>query len=222
MPSDLNQKLYLGVLPDGLKFTIKSITPTVPNRDGWLASFSNPDAGSISSGPNGDFSTIRYPIEISTAERGGFIGETKLTGDSGLYSTGPGGKIDFKFHIEGSTVVNGESIEVSGDGFFSVSSSDWKQFERPDVSNITYYWPGENDVPVNVSLTVPATIAGMPEDIYFVYAANPGKEEEKKKIGMSSTTDKDVLQTIADYAIKGILWVNEKLYGWAIKVLNPL
>ena len=64
MPSDLNQKLYLGVLPDGLKFTIKSITPTVPNRDGWLASFSNPDAGSISSGPNVRFSCPRPTFSL--------------------------------------------------------------------------------------------------------------------------------------------------------------
>ena len=52
MPSDLNQQLFLGGLLEGLKFTIVKVTPSVPDRTGWGATFAHPTAGSKSSNAN--------------------------------------------------------------------------------------------------------------------------------------------------------------------------
>lgn len=49
MPGDLNQSVHLGVLPEGLNFTITAIEPSIPG-DGWTAVFSHPDFGEISHG----------------------------------------------------------------------------------------------------------------------------------------------------------------------------
>lgn len=143
------------------------------------------------------------------------IGTTKLTGNSGLHSTGQGGLITIKFHLEGKTTVKGEDVAVNDDGYIVVSASDWKGLERPDVSNVTYYWA--DAPPRNAALSVPSSIAGMPADILFVLAANP----DEKELGMTSTTHKEVVDTVLDYAIRGIFWVNEKLFSWAVKPFKP-
>ncbi|RPD55135.1 hypothetical protein L226DRAFT_470368 [Lentinus tigrinus ALCF2SS1-7] len=212
MPSDLNQELYLGGLLEGLKFTIVDVTPSVPDRSGWGATFSNPSAGSKTSNGNGDFDYLHCPFEIKGGEK---IGTTKLTANSGLYSTGQGGKVDIKFHLEGKTTVNGSEVHINDDGYISVSASDWKGLERPDVSNVTYYWP--NSPPCNAALTVPPSIAGMPDDIFFVHAAKP----DAKELGMTSTTHQEVVDMVLNYAIRGIFWVNEKLFSWAIGPFKP-
>lgn len=129
--------------------------------------------------------------------------------NSGLYSTGQGGKVDVTFHVEGTATVDGTEVKVDTTGYISVSSSEWKGLERPDYSNITYYWP--QNPPVNLSISVPSSIAGMPDDGYFVFGASP----TEKQVGMNLTTYKDIADTALDYAIKGIFWVNEKLAGWA-------
>ncbi|RDX48520.1 hypothetical protein OH76DRAFT_1483879 [Lentinus brumalis] len=214
MPSDLNQELYLGGLLDGLKFTVTDVKPSVPDRSGWGATFSNPRAGSISSNANGDFDHLSRPFEVKSGEK---IGTTKLTGNSGVYSSGQGGLVTIKFHLEGTATVKGEQVHVNDDGYVVVSASDWKGLERPDVSNVTYYWA--DAPPRNAALTVPPSIAGMPEDILFVLAAKP--EDAGKELGMTSTTHKDAVDTALDYAIRGIFWVNEKLFAWAIKPLKP-
>ena len=154
------------------------------------------------------------PVEIKS---GGKIGVTKLTGRNGVWSTGYGGKVDITFHLEGTTKINDEPVHINGDGYISVSASEWKGLERPDVSNVTYYWPNSGEPPCNAALTVPSSIAGMPDDIFFVHAANA----DKKELGMTSTTHEDVLNTVLDKAIQGIFWVNEKLFSWAIGPFKP-
>ncbi|RDX48519.1 hypothetical protein OH76DRAFT_1404796 [Lentinus brumalis] len=208
MPGDLNQVLYLGGLLDGLKFTVTDVKPSVPNRSGWGANFTNPHAGSISSNAGGDPDYLSRGFEVKSGEK---IGTTKLTGKSGLFSTGQGGLVTIKFHLEGKTTVDGKEVHVNDNGYIVVSSSDWKGLERPDMSNVTYYWA--DAPPRNAALRVPPSIAGMPADILFVMAAKP--EDAGKELGMTSTTHKDAVDTALDYAIRGIFWVDGKLFSWA-------
>ncbi|KAI0682464.1 hypothetical protein C8T65DRAFT_674539 [Cerioporus squamosus] len=213
MPSDLNQNLYLGGLLEGLAFTVTDVKPSVPDRSGWGATFSNPRAGSVSSNANGDFDHLSCPFEVKS---GDLIGTTKLTGNSGLYATGQGGSVTIKFRLEGKTRVEGQEVKVNDDGYVVVSASDWKGVERPDVSNVTYYWA--DAPPRNAALTVPPSVAGMPADVLFVLAATP---EGGREVGMTATTHKEVVDTVLDYAVRGIFWVNEKLFSWAVKPLKP-
>lgn len=161
----------------------------------------------------GNFNYISFPFTINLARLDGLIGNIKLRPDGGVWSSGQGGKVDVTFRLHGTTVAAGETIEVDDVGYISISSSEWKGLERPDYSNVTYYWPGGS--PVNLSIEVPPTIAGMPDDAFFVFAACP----EKREVGMNLTTHKDILAQVLDYAIRGILWINGKLVGWAV---NPL
>jgi hypothetical protein len=61
----------------------------------------------------------------------------------------------------------------------------------------------------------------MPDDTYFVFCANL-KDEHTGQIGVNTTTHKDVLDTVTDNAIRGLLYINEKLAGWALKLIPLL
>ncbi|KAF5372846.1 hypothetical protein D9758_001530 [Tetrapyrgos nigripes] len=213
MPSDLNQKLFLGKLPEGLKFTITEVTPWAEGGGTfgqWGAVFYTANGVSLSNYGGKVYGHLDLPLEVDVSKDVVKLGGTKLVAQNGVYVSGQGGKIDIKYHIEGTTMVDGESIEICGDGFISVSASDWGGFARPDYSNVTYTWAGEP--PVNASLGVPSTIAGMPDDIYIVFAINP----KENKLGVTTTTHRDLVSTIIDYALKGVFWANSKLFGWAI------
>ncbi|KAL0562352.1 hypothetical protein V5O48_019735, partial [Marasmius crinis-equi] len=55
-------------------------------------------------------------------------------------------------------------------------------------------------------------IPGMPgpDDSLFVI----GYDAEKKEIGINGTTKMDVANTLASYAMRGILWVHKEAAGW--------
>lgn len=48
MPNNVTQALFLGSLLEGLKFTVEEVTPLIPDRTGWGASFTNGVAGKTS------------------------------------------------------------------------------------------------------------------------------------------------------------------------------
>ena len=93
----------------------------------------------------------------------------------------------------------------------------WGGFTRPDYVNVTYSWRRRTADPVNIALGVPATMVGMPDDLYFT----PGVSVEQKEVGLVATTDRAVALTAVDYALKGIFWVHEKLFSWAIGPFKP-
>lgn len=165
----------------------------------------------------GFYNYTRLPFVVSPSSRNGLIGWFKLTGNSGLYSTGVGGKLDITFVVSGTASVGGRSFSVDNTtGYISVSASEWKGLQRPDFTNITYYWPGAP--PVNLSLSVPGSIVGAPADAYMMF----GVDANSGTFGMNATQFRDVADQALNYAIQGILWVNEKMAGWAIKTILPL
>ncbi|OJT05086.1 hypothetical protein TRAPUB_4151 [Trametes pubescens] len=127
------------------------------------------------------------PFTVSTSDRNGFIGQAHFEGHNGLWSSGPGAKVTVDFRVYGTTTVDGVSVDVDEAGVIPVSTTHWKGAERPDFVNVTYSWRRGTD-PVNVSLSVPSNMAGMPDDLYFV----PAVSTQEEKIGMVTTTDKDV------------------------------
>ncbi|VUC32741.1 unnamed protein product [Clonostachys rosea] len=160
-----------------------------------------------------DYLTLPFTVDLNRLN--GKIGTIKLRPKSGLYCTGNGDLVNFKYRIQGTTVVNGESQYVDATGFITVSSSDWKGFARPDISNVSYNWP--DNPQVVAALTVPSTIAGMPDDLLILCGAN----KDQGKVGMNSTTHSDILSTVTNYLTQGIFWVNEKLIGWAFGNFLP-
>ena len=139
------------------------------------------------------------------------MGHFKLRPNSGLYCTGPGGKVDLTFTIEGTTTIEGQSFTIpKKTGHISVSSSDWCRLERPDISNVTYSVDGL--APVNLSVTIHPNIGLDPDDVYVV----GGVDKNEGGLGLNATTDSDTLKTVLRYIIEGILFTNEKLAGWAM------
>lgn len=125
--------------------------------------------------------------------------------------------MDLTFRLKGRATVNNTSADIDVKGYISISASEWKGTERPDYSNVTYYW-GNGDMPaINLSISVPPSIAGMPEDAYFVFGTNTND----KKIGANVTTYKAVIDKVLDYAIRGIFLVNKELAGWAFGKIVP-
>jgi hypothetical protein len=131
-------------------------------------------------------------------------------GYSGAYSSGVGGKVDITFRLKGWATVNNVPVDIDEKGYISISASKWTGLERPNYSNVTYFWG--DTAPVNLSISVPSSISSQPDDAFFIFGANA----ENKQIGVNTTTHKDIIATALDYAIRGIFWANEKLAGWAI------
>lgn len=46
-----------------------------------------------------------------------------------------------------------------------------------------------------------------------------GVSTQEEKVGLVTTTDKAIALTAVDYALKGIFWVHEKLFSWALGLL---
>ncbi|KAI1457896.1 hypothetical protein F4805DRAFT_457339 [Annulohypoxylon moriforme] len=211
MPGDLNQAVYLKGLPDGLDFTVTAITPSIPDDSGWSAGYTHVDHGSITVNEKGTWDYLHLPFKLLPSDRDGLLGHFKLRANSGLWCTGPGGKVDVTFTIKGTTTVAGKSYTIpEKTGYISVSSSDWCGTARPDISNVTYSVAGV--APVNLSVTVHPNIGLDPDDAYIV----SGIDKEKNDFGLNATTHTDTLKTVLSYAIEGILWGNERLAGWSI------
>lgn len=152
---------------------------------------------------------MKLPFDVDLSRLDGKIGTIELRPNSGLYCTGRGGLVNLAYLVTGTTTVNGKQEKVNARGFITVSSSDWKGFARPDILNVSYNWPDHPQVVAG--LTVPSTIAGMPDDLYLVCGTN----ENENKVGMNSSTDKAIMASVTDWLIKGVFFVNEKLVGWA-------
>ncbi|OTB03218.1 hypothetical protein M426DRAFT_181161 [Hypoxylon sp. CI-4A] len=211
MPGDLNQNVYLKGLPEGLDFTVTAITPSVPDTSGWSAGYRHVDHGEITVNEKGTWDYLHLPFKLLPNDRDGLLGRFKLRSNSGLYSTGQGGKIDVTFTIEGTTTIEGKSHTVpKKTGYISVSSSDWCGLARPDISNVTYSVAGV--APVNLSVTVEPNVGLDPDDAYIVAAV----DKDKDNFGLNATTCSDTLKTVLSYAIRGILWGHERLAGWAL------
>ncbi|KAK3986110.1 hypothetical protein QBC44DRAFT_144044 [Cladorrhinum sp. PSN332] len=190
--------------------------PSVPNKSGWSAGYTHVDHGSITVNDSGTHNYLRLPFKLRPGDRDGLLGHFKLRPNSGLYCTGTGGKVVVTFTIEGTTTVAGKRFTIrKKTGYISVSSSDWKGLERPDVSNVTYSVDGI--APVNLSVTVQANIGLDPPDSYLV----GGVEKDKSEFGLNATTHSDILRTVLSYAIQGILWANQKLGGWSTSQISP-
>ena len=159
----------------------------------------------------GTFDYTSLPFTLTPSDRDGLLGHFKLRPNSGLYCTGTGGKVDVTFTIGGTTTVADKTYNIpTTTGYISVSSSDWKGFERPDVSNVTYSVAGV--VPVNLSITVYPDIGIDPADAYVCGAIDTTNND----FGLNATTDTDTLNTLLSDAIQGILFINVKLAGWAL------
>jgi hypothetical protein len=162
----------------------------------------------------GAWDYLALPFKLAPGDRDGLLGHFKLRPNSGLYCTGPGGKVDITFTIEGTTTIEGQSFTVAKKtGYISVSSSDWCGLERPDISNVTYSVAGV--APINLSVTVHPNIGLDPDDACVV----GGIDTNQKEFGFNATTDSDTLKTVLGYLIEGILWGNESLAGWARSAL---
>ncbi|KAL1939927.1 hypothetical protein VTO73DRAFT_9627 [Trametes versicolor] len=217
MPTGLTSKIYLAGVPPGLTFEITSIKPVAPN-DGydWKASFRR-GAGEADVSCIGQtvYDDWPMPFKVSPSDRDGLIGEAHFEGHNGLWSSGPGAMVTIDFRLYGTTTVNGVSVDVNEDGVIPISTTDWGGFTRPDYVNVTYSWRRRTADPVNVALSVPATLVGMPDDLYFV----PGVSTQEEKVGLATTTDRAIALTAVDYALKGIFWIHEKLFSWALGLL---
>ncbi|KAK4202384.1 hypothetical protein QBC40DRAFT_321973 [Triangularia verruculosa] len=129
------------------------------------------------------------------------LGNFKLHGNSAFWSTGPGGKVDITFTIEGTTTVDGQSFTVpKTTGYISVSSSNWCKWARPDYSKVTY----------SVDGTAPSNILGC-------------VDKDKKLFGLNATTHSDAINDVLGYMIRGIFAAHGELTGWATKKIkkNP-
>jgi hypothetical protein len=160
----------------------------------------------------GTYDYLKLPFILRPSDRDGLLGNFKLRPNGGFWCTaGPGGKVDVTYTIEGTTTVAGKTFTIpKTTGYISVSSSDWSHFERPDVSNVTYSVAGVT--PVNLSVTVEPNIGLDPDDAYIC----GGIDKDKSEFGLNATSDSDTLKTVLSYAIQGILFMNERLAGWAL------
>ncbi|KAF6756525.1 hypothetical protein DFP72DRAFT_1007593 [Ephemerocybe angulata] len=218
MPTDLNQIVWLKGLPEGLDFTVTAVTPFIPDKSGWRAGFTHFKHGHITAnerdGSPWDYLTV--PFKVSPSEDDGLLGHFKMAPNNGVYCTGPGGRIDVTFTIEGTTTIDGTAHTIpKTTGYISVSSSDWGGLGRPDYSNVTYSVAGSP--PVNLSVQVKPNIGVDPDDAYIVGAV--GKDDSN--FALNATTHSDTLKTVLSDAIRGILFVNEKLAGWASGKILP-
>lgn len=157
------------------------------------------------------------PFQVSMKVWDGLIGCAHFEPHNGLWSHGEGAKVAIDFRLHGTTAVADKSIDVDEAGTIVVSTTDWGGPSRPDFVNITYSWKRSGADPVNIALGIPANLAGMPDDLYFVFAVNP----ETTEVGVVTTTDKDVLRSVVDQALNGIFWAHGRLFGWAIGKLTP-
>ncbi|KAE8440345.1 hypothetical protein EG329_008454 [Mollisiaceae sp. DMI_Dod_QoI] len=234
MPTDLNQILYLGGLPKGMKFYLESVRPWIPEGNtAWSARFSstkgsawinktvyrNPSNVSKTFPENkqGKGDNFKYPVEISTSDNQGKIGEVKLVGYNGIWAKGKGGVVHFNFRIEGTTIIDGKAVSIYEKGHFTVSSTDWKGLERPDWSIISYNWPPLTQFPEigTATVAVPGTMAGMPADLYFLFGAKSGS------VGMNCTTEREAVSMLMDLILQGIFESHKAMFKWVFGKLVP-
>ncbi|KAF3314996.1 hypothetical protein TWF173_004212 [Orbilia oligospora] len=201
--ASLNQNLYLSQLPEGLRFTVTAVTPSVPDSSGWGAKFQN---SFVSPNPiYHNHNQDRPSFEVSVSKNGGSIGVATLDGNHGIFNGRHGGKVEISFRVEGTTEMGGRPVRFDRKGFITVSSSDWHWFSRPDYSNISFCL--DDDAPANVSLSVPATISGMPDHAYFGIRVGPGTDQ----MGIACSSSKELVDKILDHMISGIFAVHGKI-----------
>ncbi|TBU24727.1 hypothetical protein BD311DRAFT_741646 [Dichomitus squalens] len=124
----------------------------------------------------------------------------------------PSAAFDIKADDEGTTRAVSSQDQF---GRIIVGTTKWGLVQRPDYAVTYYQW--SDTTPISLSSAIPATIIGMPDPAHVVV----GFDADKREIGINATTSTDVANTMASYAMRGILWANEKAAGWVLKFFWP-
>ncbi len=155
-------------------------------------------------------------FNVSTFTRNGLLRIVILRCKSLLAdgdSSGPKAEIYYRLHRTAN--IQDQSIEVDQKGYIYISTTEWGKIKHPDYCNVTYQIEDYNSI--NLSNSVLPTIATYPDDTQFVFVINAEKKEARVNV---TTADKDFLDKLIDYAIRGIFWVNEQAVGWVINLFK--
>lgn len=148
------------------------------------------------------------PFEVTKEYRDGYIGTAYLSSLS-VFDTGPGPEIYLRFQLQGTTLVDGQEIDLSNTrGFITVSSTEWSTTSRPDYCNVTYQVMDLS--PRNLGNSVPTLQS--PKDVSFVLGASA----KDSQVGINASVDPDAIKDLIGYALKGIFTAHEKAAGWVI------
>ncbi|EPS37226.1 hypothetical protein H072_9115 [Dactylellina haptotyla CBS 200.50] len=213
--ADLNQDLWLGALPKGLKFDVKKVTvytvggcyintieglngfPRFTNKDGDCVNNGNsfkPDDPNDSNGKactlssNFSVSDFTKPIKLCTVKFRKVIANTPKE---------PGWmQIFFTISASGAQVA---------DGFFKITPSIFYRAERPDYLNINLVWSGGGNLTHKTK--VRPDIGGNLGKVFF----NVLQDEDGKSLGASLVMHEELLDVFASYGIQALLEINKQL-----------
>lgn len=183
-PQYAQRRLYVKGLPAGLTFSIVEIKPSIPNGSGWLSSFRNPDAGSITAGPYvGSWFASFLPVPSALTSKTLSLvplGLSQLHQPPVRHLSIQAERVCRHHQVDRQQWLSRHRhrwesghhlrhlwhrlrrrpvlLRGQHDGLIS------KGLQRPDFYNVTYYWPGS--APVNLSPAIPGSIIGQPDDVY--------------------------------------------------------
>ncbi|KAK6510320.1 hypothetical protein TWF481_005033 [Arthrobotrys musiformis] len=206
--ADLNTKIYLGTLAQGLKFSVTSAEvilnpgPFFGEFSGWGVKgkrFKNQKDGRNLTG-----GTLRLPLEVPKIARNPTapvnIGSIKFSREFSPGQNVAPGRIEIGFQIVGAVALKkGDKPQPCGyRGFITITPTDWGRVERPDSVQVAYGFVGE--APKSTLISVP-TLRDT-QDLQFDFVI-----DQKMKIGMtpsfSQTTLNKISGGIIDLVIEG-------------------